>query len=267
MLEIEAEAAELADLFGTGQTVPLLTSRYPSLGLSTAYQIATAVRSKRLRRDGRSLGRKIGFTNHHMWERYGVKAPIWGYMYESSVAALSDNAVVPLSGFPEPKIEPEIVFCLGRAPVPGMEEAELLECIEWVALGFEMVSSIYPAWEFTPADAVAAYGLHFALRMGERVPIKTGYDWMTALASFRLDVFRNGARIAIGAGADVLGSPLKALRYLNDLLFEGSFGPPLGAGEIISTGTLTLAMEASPGDVWRAQPLGISLPPISLRLM
>jgi hypothetical protein len=26
-------------------------------------------------------------------------------------------------------------------------------------------------------------------------------------------------------------------------------------------------MEASPGDVWRAQPLGISLPPISLRLM
>ncbi len=265
MLDIEAAAAVLVDLFGTGQSAPLLTATHPSLDMPTAYRIAAAVRQKRLRRDGPAIGRKIGFTNHLMWERYEVKAPIWGYMYESTVRQIEDDAQLSLAGFPEPKIEPEIVFGLGAVPCPGMGEAELLGCIEWVALGFEMVSSIYSEWQFKPADAVAAYGVHFALRVGERIPIGTD-DWMKSLASFRLELFRNGECVASGSGADVLGSPLKALRHLNDLLSDPAFGPPLAAGEIISTGTLTLAMDASPGDEWRAEPAGIALPSITIRL-
>jgi 2-oxo-3-hexenedioate decarboxylase len=146
-----------------------------------------------------------------------------------------------------------------------MGEEELLRCIEWVALGFEMVSSIYSGWQFKAPDAVAGYGVHFALRIGERIPVKSG-DWMKSLASFRVDLLRNGEHLADGGGADVLGSPLTALRHLNDLLSDRAFGPPLAAGEIISTGTLTLAMNASPGEEWRAEPNGISLPPISVRL-
>ena len=89
---------------------------------------------------------------------------------------------------------------------------------------------------------------------------------MKSLASFRLELFRNGECVASGGGADVLGSPLKALRHLNDLLSDPAFGPPLAAGEIISTGTLTLAMDASPEDEWRAEPAGIALPSITIRL-
>ncbi|MER8962544.1 hypothetical protein [Mesorhizobium sp. M0701] len=89
---------------------------------------------------------------------------------------IAENAQVSLSGFPERKIEPEIVFGLGAAPSLGMSEAELLGCVEWVALGFEMVSSIYSRWHFAPADAVAAYGAHFALRVGERIPTKAFDD-------------------------------------------------------------------------------------------
>jgi 2-oxo-3-hexenedioate decarboxylase len=37
-----------------------------------------------------------------------------------------------------------------------MDDAVLLTCIEWVALGFEIVQSIFPAWKFSPADTVAA---------------------------------------------------------------------------------------------------------------
>ena len=146
-----------------------------------------------------------------------------------------------------------------------MSDAELMGCIEWVALGFEMVSSIYSGWQFRPADAVAAYGLHFALRIGERVSVGAR-DWMGPLTSFGLELFRNGERVASGSGADVLGSPLKALHHLNDLLSDGAFGPPLTAGELISTVTLTPAMVASPGDEWRAETTGIFLPPISVRL-
>ncbi|MEP7239848.1 MAG: fumarylacetoacetate hydrolase family protein [Devosia sp.] len=265
MLDIEPTAAVLVDLFGSGRSAPLLTATHPTLDLPTAYQIADAVRRRRLDRDGQVLGRKIGFTNHRMWEKYAVKAPIWGYMYQSTVRHVGDEDHVSLSGFPEPKIEPEIVFGLGATPGPGMGEAELLGCIDWVALGFELVSSIYAGWQFQPADAVAAYGVHFALRVGARIPVRTD-DWMRSLGSFRLGLFRNGNWVTDGSGADVLGSPLSALRHLNDLLSDPAFGPPLTAGEIISTGTLTLAMDASPGDEWRAEPVGVALPSITIRL-
>jgi 2-oxo-3-hexenedioate decarboxylase len=266
MLDIEAAAEELATLFGAGRSASLLTASYPKLDLPTAYQIAEAVRVKRLRRDGTSVGRKIGFTNHHMWERYRVKAPIWGYMYESTVREIVEDGGVSLAGFPEPKIEPEIVFGVGTTPRPGMDEAALLGCLDWVALGFELVSSIYAGWQFEAADAVAAYGVHFALRIGDRIPIDQADDWLARLSTFRVDLFRNGEFVAAGGGADVLGSPLGALRHLNDLLADPALGPPLAAGEIVTTGTLTLAMAALPGETWRVEPQDIGLRPISIRL-
>jgi hypothetical protein len=55
-----------------------------------------------------------------------------------------------LAGLPQPKIEPEIVFGLGAAPLAGMDERELLDCVDWIALGFELVSSIYPDWNSGP---------------------------------------------------------------------------------------------------------------------
>ena len=213
------------------------------------------------------VGRKIGFTNHLMWERYEVKAPIWGHMYQSTVREVIDDAEVSLAGFPEPKIEPEIVFGIATAPSPGMVEEELLGCLAWVARGFELVSSIYAGWQFKAADAVAAYGVHFALRTGDRVPIKEARDWIAQLATFQVDLFRDGEFVAAGGGADVLGSPLTALRHLNDLFVDPAFGPPLAGGEIVTTGTLTLAMAARPGEEWRAEPRDIRLRPISVRLI
>ena len=42
-----------------------------------------------------------------------------------------------------------------------------------------------------------------------------------------------------GIGANVLDSPLLALAFLVEILAEQTESPPLAAGEIISTGTLT----------------------------
>jgi 2-keto-4-pentenoate hydratase len=41
---------------------------------------------------------------------------------------------------------------------------------------------------------------------------------------------------------------------------------PLGAGEIISSGTLTAGHLTGPGDNWTAQLAGISLPDLTVRL-
>ena len=173
--------------------------------------------------------------------------------------------MLPLSGFPNPKIEPEIVFGLGRAPRAGMDESELAGCIAWVALGFELVSSIFPEWKFKAADAVAGFGLHAALAIGQRLPMSTSAPWVDQLATFSVALRRNTELVAKGRGSDVLGSPLTALRHLNDLLADSAFGSPLAEGEVITTGTLTLAMPVAPGETWTAEPMGIDLEAISVK--
>ena len=59
-----------------------------------------------------------------------------------------------------PKIEPEIVFKLKRPLAAGLDPAATLDAVEWLAPGFEIIDCVFPAWRFTPADFVAAYGLH-----------------------------------------------------------------------------------------------------------
>ena len=78
------------------------------------------------------------------------------------------------------------MFGLGKAPLAGMDEAALSACIDWVALGYEIVQSIYPGWKFAAADTVAAGGLHGALLIGPRHPFAPrAAEWRRELDRFR----------------------------------------------------------------------------------
>ncbi len=66
-----------------------------------------------------------------------------------------------------------------------MDERALLGAIEWIAHGFEIVQSIFPAWKFAAPDTVAANGLHGALLIGRRHPVAARAEhWSAALSSF-----------------------------------------------------------------------------------
>jgi 2-oxo-3-hexenedioate decarboxylase len=68
----------------------------------------------------------------------------------------------------QPRLEPEIVFGFARAPEPGMDEAALVGCIDWVAHGLEIVHT-HVGWRFDgPAAPVADFGLHGRLIVGPR---------------------------------------------------------------------------------------------------
>jgi 2-oxo-3-hexenedioate decarboxylase len=60
-----------------------------------------------------------------------------------------------------------------------MDETALSSCIAWIALGFEIVQSIYPGWKFSAADTVAANGVQGALLIGPRHPFAP-HDRMAA---------------------------------------------------------------------------------------
>jgi 2-oxo-3-hexenedioate decarboxylase len=90
-------------------------------------------------------------------------------------------------------------------------------------------------------------------------------QWQAELASFRVELYCNGKLSQRGGGALVLDSPLLALRRLTELLAEDPYNPPLSPGEIISTGTLTLAMPVSADEIWTTRVSGIALEEIALR--
>ena len=122
-----------------------LTVQYPGFDVATAYDVSQWIHDARVAEGAVPVGRKIGFTNPQMWSRYGVKAPIWAYMYASTVMPLPPGrATFSLARFAEPKIEPEIVFHFRSAPPVDGDLAAILDSIDWVAHGFEIVQAHFP---------------------------------------------------------------------------------------------------------------------------
>src|SRR5450432_257983 len=228
------------------------SSRVGGLDLDAAYRAAAEVRALRIARGEHPVGRKIGFTNRTIWAEYDVWAPIWGYVYDSTVRDLpTGSGELQLATLAEPRIEPEIVFGLRAAPAPGMDDAGLLGCIEWVAAGFELVQLIYPGWKFAAADTVAAFGLHGALLIGPRHDVALRRDeWLSTLGSFDIDLLCEGEVMDRGRAANVLDGPLSTLRHVVAVLALDPVNQPLAAGEIVTTGTLTRALPIAPGQTW-----------------
>jgi 2-oxo-3-hexenedioate decarboxylase len=261
-----AIATEAFAALGNTRQISPFSARPSGLSVEDAYRITPLVRQMYEAEGAKAAGRKIGFTNRTIWAQYGVFAPIWGHVFDRSVHDLAEQEALPLERFSEPRIEPEIVFGLGKPPSADMDEAALSSCIAWVALGFEIVQSIFPGWKFAASDTIAANGVHGALLIGPRHPFAPrAAEWRQTLGAFAIELSCDGKLVDRGEAENVLGGPLSALRHLAGLLASDPVNPPLAAGEIVSTGTLTKAMPIAPGETWTAAPKGIGLDPIRLR--
>ena len=246
-----------------GQPIAPITAGEPGFGLDAAYAVAADIRARRETRGERAIGRKIGFTNANIWDEYGVHDPMWGYMYDTSVREIETLGDTPLdlAPFQEPQIEPEIALGLGRAPEPDMDEQALFGCIEWIAHGCEIVQSPFPGWRFAAADT-ATFGLHGAYLIGPRIAATP--DMLTALPALAVSLQRDGETIDTGVGSNALGGPVSALRHLVGVLASDRHNPPLAAGDLVTTGTLTRAFPVAPGENWRTVIGGLPLPGVAI---
>ncbi len=242
-----------------------------TLSMADAYEVSKRILDIRIAQGEVPVGRKLGFTNRTIWPKYGVaepiNAPIWGPMFDSTVRYTKDNhGIQSLAGALQPRIEPELVFRLGKTPTPGMSVEALTGCIEWMAHGLEIVISPFPEWKFEAADAIAAFGLHGALIIGEPQPLPAASRRMLSevLADASVSLSCDDTLQAAGFGSDVLDSPVKALWHLHQLLQTQPQFAPLAAGEIITTGTWTDAYPVAPGQTWVTAFSGVSLPGLTL---
>jgi len=267
-VDAEGIARELKHALDTCTQVTPFTARMPGLTLDHAYEAAQRVRLMRTKDGARVVGRKIGFTNPSLWPIYDVHQPIWGYVYDRTLTRAGEpHATCSLAGLADPRIEPEIIFGMKRG-LPGHASVDdVLAAIDWVACGFEIVQSHFPGWKFQVADTVIDGGLHGKLVVGPTIALsKLGPDPARALESFAIELSRDGAHVESGQGSNVLGSPLKAMAHLAAVVATQGERAALAPGEIVTTGTITLAYPIRPGETWSYTVDGLPFTGMTLEL-
>lgn len=243
-----------------------LTGDDPTFALADGYAVADEIRRLRIARGELPRGYKIGFTNRGIWERYGVHAPIWGPVWDTTLELVDGGQCdVSLAGFAQPRLEPEVVFGFATPPSAGTSEAELAGCLEWVAHGYEIVHTHFAGWQFRAADTVADCALHGRLLVGSRVPMARFADPASELAALRVTLVCDGREVETGSADIVLGGPLTALRLWVDAMAVQRQRWPIVAGDIVTTGTITDAAPLAPGQHWQTRLSDPRLPGLALR--
>lgn len=243
-----------------------ITERMTGFDEAAAYEVAHLIHQARVAEGAVPVGRKLGFTNREIWPVYGVYAPIWAHVYDTTVVHLSGSrGSCRLGRFVEPRIEPEVALHFRSAPPESDDPAEILACVDWIAHGFEIVQSHFPGWKFQAADTIADSALHGTLLVGEPQDVaRLGQDLVARLEHFTIALACDGIVRDRGRGSNVLGSPLAAVAHLISLLATQPRATALQAGELVTTGTLTQALPIRAGETWSTVLDGIGLPGLSV---
>jgi 2-oxo-3-hexenedioate decarboxylase len=260
---------QLLDHHDRGQLWPSDARAGIPSDLGAAYQQALAVRRLRAQRGERPRGYKIGFTNRSIWPLYQVYAPIWGTVWEGGLVFCDGEGQLDLAATCQPRIEPEVVFGLRATPAPDATPDQLLDAIEWLAPGFEVVQSHCPDWRFVASETVADSGLHARLLVGPRVPVRSlaadAAGLNALLARTPVTLLKNGQAVVQGQGAAVLDSPLLALHHFLNELRQCPGATDLQAGDVVTTGTWTDAFAIAAGEQWTAR-FAEPLPSLTVKL-
>lgn len=231
-------------------------------GIAEGMAFQDEINRLRLARGERPVGFKIGFTNRTIWDRYGVYAPIWAPVWDTTVVKVSGSATptapacfdagVIAARLNRPRLEPEIV--LGLRTIPSSDPSDLAavaSAVEWVAHGFELVQCPWPEWRFRAAQAIASQSLHGALLVGPSRRVTDPGSLAAALADLEIDLACDGEIVAHGHGRDVLDGPVNALAQW---LVAAAAAPTVvrpADGMLVTTGTLTDAQTVNPGARWQ----------------
>ena len=150
----ESIAVELLACEDERRDRPPFTDEWPELDLDTGYRIQDRTLAMRLARGEKLIGVKLGLTSRAKQQRMGVHFPFVAWLTDAMVLPVGDP--VPQSRLIHPRIEPEIVFVMGRRlEGPGVTCAQAMAAVESVWGGAEVIDSRYRDFRFTAGDVAA----------------------------------------------------------------------------------------------------------------
>jgi 2-oxo-3-hexenedioate decarboxylase len=247
----ELELSKLAKVLDAGRqerrAVSQLSVTKPELTVPEAYRVQAAGLRMRAAKGERIVGYKMGLTSKAKMQQMGVHQPIYGVLMESM--GLPDGGNVDLSQYIHPRIEPEIVFVIGRDVEVVMSPAQALQNCSAVGVALEIIDSRYKDFSFTLPDVIADNCSSAGFVLG--TTMRRSLD----LANLGIVLERNGEAVQFASSAAILGHPARALSELINMLVAQ--GETLRAGSIVLAGAATAAIEFKPGDFIRAQAQGL----------
>lgn len=180
-------------------------------------------------------GWKIGATAPAVQEKFGLDSPFAGPFFSPDVHA--SPARLEAAVFPHLCLESEFAFRFGHG-LPPRETAygrdEILDAIESLVPAIEIVGPRFDSLLFGRAPMAAAdCGVNAGMVIG--APVTSWRE--TDLTAHPVILLVDGAVVAEGTGANVLGSPLVVLDWAVNHLSGRGIG--IAAGQLISTGTTT----------------------------
>src|SRR5262249_27071231 len=215
----------IADAFARRVVIPLPSSQDSAFDLSTAYATESALVAMRRAGGARTAGVKVAFANEAVWCALKLETLIWARMYDDTVHyATNGRASLSIATFISPRIEPELVFRMARpvdrarvADGAPLDAGAILEHVDALAVGFEIIHTVYGTAKYQPTDFVAAYGHHAALLVGDPHSIGPSEipGLIDALPRFTLRLLKDGALVAEGSGKNSLRSPALCLAELD----------------------------------------------------
>ena len=243
---VEALAARLDEAYMGATGIPKLTLEYPEMTVGDGYAVQWALHRRKLAQGHRFGGWKAGLTSRAKMVQMGVHQPSYGFLLDSF--AVEDGGTVRHADHVHPRVEPEVAFITKRELTgPGCTLAAVLAATECVMPAIEIIDSRYVNFKFDLPSVVADNSSSSRFVLGSACHGIDDLDLRTLGVVFS----RNGAPLAFGATAAVLGHPAASVAMLANLLGEREVAIP--AGTLLMTGGITEAFAVSPGDEIRLE--------------
>jgi 2-keto-4-pentenoate hydratase len=221
--------APIRDLLGT------------STDIDAAYAIQLINTDRKIAAGMRVSGRKIGVTSKAVQQQIGVDTPDFGTLFAQT--EFGDGTDLPTHRMIQPRAEGEVALVLERdldnAP-HGF--AEVIRAVAFALPAIEVVDSRIENWQISLVDTIADNASCGFYVVGSRPVPLHAFDIRTV----RMSMSINGAEVSTGTGAECLGNPLHAARWLADELCAR--GIPLRAGQVVMTGALGPLRPVAAGD-------------------
>jgi 2-keto-4-pentenoate hydratase len=229
-----------------GKGVEPLTALDPELTIQDAYQVQLINIDKKVKAGSVIVGKKIGLTSLAMQQLLKVDQPDYGHLLVEMV--VENGGIIPFSRVLQPRVEAEIAFVLKQDLIgPNVTALDVLLATDYVLPALEIVDSRVADWKIKLQDTIADNASSGFYVLGGK-PMKPDAVNLPLVGSV---LYKNGEIMNTGVGAAALGDPAVCVAWLANKLFE--FGIVLKAGEVILSGALSAAVQAKPGDHFRAR--------------
>ena len=218
------------------QTISRLTLLEPLLDEDFGYEVQAEDRRYRLFRGERSVGMKLGLTSPAKQKTMKIDRPVFGFLTDAMVK----NNRVDARDFVQPRIEPELVFQTSKVIDKAASRDEVLDYVDAVGVGAEIIDSRFTNFDFILPDVVADNTSAAGFVLGDWQAI----DEEQLLLSHG-EISCDGQLLESALLTQILGDPLLTIVKLSEHL--ESRGESLPKGSIILAGAMTNAFGMSSG--------------------